>query len=291
MGTSVPGILVRHLLPNVAGPVIVQVSLAFGTAVLIQSSLGFLGLGPEPPAPNWDGMIAEASSHLYLEPWLMVPAGVMLALAALATNLLGDALRSQELHRRKPSALLLASAVSDRPNTQSVPQRSTALEIIGLSISYDSGENPKPVVSGVDISVNAGEIVAVVGESGSGKTTSGLATLGILPHPARMIGGDVRVHGVGTLIDRSEAELQHIRGSEIAMIFQEPTVALGPCYTVNDQLLRPIMRHRSAPKEEAHKTARELLEHVGIPDPDRVLKQYPHEMSGGWRNGCASRWL
>nr|WP_221247571.1 ABC transporter ATP-binding protein [Gordonia humi] len=138
---------------------------------------------------------------------------------------------------------------------------------------------PRPAVSGISLTVDAGEIVALVGESGSGKTMTARAAIGLLP-PGATATGSVKVDGVEVL-DLSERELAAIRGDRVAMVFQEPQTALNPVQTIGWQLRQALTRHRRLSRAEARRRAVELLTLVEIPEPDTRVGHYPHQLSGG----------
>jgi oligopeptide/dipeptide ABC transporter ATP-binding protein len=138
-------------------------------------------------------------------------------------------------------------------------------------------------VDGISYAVDAGQTVAVVGESGSGKSVGALSVMRLIPDPpGRIVGGSVRFDGLD-LMALSEEEMRRIRGSAIGMIFQEPMTSLNPVLTVGRQITETLEQHRGASPAEAHARARALLELVGIAEPDRRLRQYPHQLSGGMR--------
>jgi peptide/nickel transport system permease protein len=291
MGLSAPRIIFGHVLTNVAGPLIVQTSLTFGAALLVQAALGFLGLGAPPPAPDWGGMISEASQFIYLQPWLLVPTGIVLSLTILAANLLGDSLRDGNAARRKPSVLARAraavDAVPDTATEQTSHDAGRLLEVEGLTVSFPGEHGDVDVVSDVSFSVAPGETLALVGESGSGKTMTALAVLGLLPYPGRIRRGAVRFAG-SDLARVDEKVLASLRGSDIAMISQEPMVALDPCYTVRSQLTAPLRRHRRLSRSAAADAAARLLVDVGLGEHvDKVLTSYPHQLSGGMAQRAA----
>lgn len=278
-GISTSFIIFGHILPNAIGPLIVQSTLTFGAALLIQAGLGFLGLGPPPPAPTWGSMISEASFYLAQQPWLMIPSGFVLILTILAVNLIGDELRDGSTARVKASVLLRA-----KPTRPEAPARTPAAEpspsgllaVEQLSVSFGDAA----VVDGVTFSIDRGEIVGLVGESGSGKTMTALAILGLLPYPGRVAGGRILFEGVD-LVGLSEKEMARIRGARIGMISQEPMVALDPSFTVRSQLVAPLRRHRDLGRRAARTEALNLLDLVGISDPPSVARKYPHQLSGG----------
>ncbi|MEV5705565.1 ABC transporter ATP-binding protein [Actinoallomurus sp. NPDC052274] len=159
---------------------------------------------------------------------------------------------------------------------------SPALAIEDLSVSFAGSSEKVRAVDGVSIRVNPGEIVAVVGESGSGKSVTSMSTLGLLP-PTATVRGSVRVGGVDVTTLDGPA-LRAVRGSEIAMVFQEPMTALNPAFTVGWQVAEALRLHIDGlSRKQALDRAAELLETVGIRDARRRLGQYPHELSGGLR--------
>ncbi len=151
-----------------------------------------------------------------------------------------------------------------------------ALEVTDLRVTFDF---PRPAVSGISLRVDRGQILALVGESGSGKTMTARAAIGLLPDGARAE-GSVKVDGVEVL-NRPERELNAIRGSRVAMVFQEPQTALNPVQTIGWQLRQALRTHRSLSRRDAHDRALELLRLVEIPDPQDRLGYYPHQLSGG----------
>jgi peptide/nickel transport system ATP-binding protein len=137
----------------------------------------------------------------------------------------------------------------------------------------------RPVLDGVSLTVSAGEVVALVGESGSGKSVTARAALGLFP-PRADITGDVRVDGTG-LVGATAAELATVRGSKASMIFQDPRAGINPVRRIGDFLTESLRLGQGWPRGRADARAIELLGAVGMPDPPRHLRQYPHELSGG----------
>ena len=131
-----------------------------------------------------------------------------------------------------------------------------------------------------------GESLGIVGESGSGKTVTALSVLKIVPKPGRMVQGKILFKDQDLML-KSEKEMQHIRGSEIAMIFQDPSSSLNPLYKVETQLKDVLLAHQKLTKEESHKRIVELLNLVGIPDPEIRMKEFPHQFSGGMKQRVA----
>jgi len=154
------------------------------------------------------------------------------------------------------------------------------LTIKNLTVAFETSTGEFRAVDGIDISVDAGEVLAIVGESGSGKSVGMLAVMGLLPKTATVT-ADVMEFDGRDLKTMSDKERRAIIGREISMIFQEPIASLNPCFTVGFQLEEVLRFHLGMGKAERRKRAIELLELVGIRDAAERLSSYPHQMSGG----------
>ena len=154
------------------------------------------------------------------------------------------------------------------------------LEIRNLSVTFDTASGPFRAVDGVDVSVDAREILSIVGESGSGKSVSMLALMGLLPDTATVT-ADVMRFGGRDLLTLSKRAKRSIIGREIAMIFQEPMSSLNPCFTVEFQISEMLRKHTDLDRSARRKRAIELMEAVGIPSPEKRLGTFPHQLSGG----------
>lgn len=162
-------------------------------------------------------------------------------------------------------------------------ESSVLLDIRGLRVSYGSGEETVNATDGVDLSLAAGEIVALVGESGSGKSTLSKAIIGLLPQGAQTLAGTIEFTGEN-LLDISEREFEKIRGRRIGMVPQDPGASLDPVKTIGSQVSEVFRLHRQGPKRSKAELRTEvlrLLELVGIDRPEQCISQYPHELSGG----------
>jgi oligopeptide/dipeptide ABC transporter ATP-binding protein len=155
----------------------------------------------------------------------------------------------------------------------------TLLRVEGLTVEYRTRAGFLRALDRVSLSVRRGEIVSVVGETGSGKSTLALAIIRLLPPSAR-VAGKVLYNSVN-LLELDEESMRRFRGREIAMIFQEPKAALNPLLTVGSQLIEAIEAHDEIERSRAREMAVEMLSKVGLPDPERILSRYPHELSGG----------
>lgn len=154
-------------------------------------------------------------------------------------------------------------------------------EVSNLTIAFPGADDGlTAVVRDVSFTIQPNEVLALVGESGSGKTQTSLAVLGLTRPPGRVTGGSIRIEGT-EIVGAPESTLRQIRGGRAAMIFQSPRTSLNPLKTVGDQLGRVYRRHRGLDKAAAKAQSLAMLEHVGIAAPERVMRSYPHQLSGG----------
>ena len=156
------------------------------------------------------------------------------------------------------------------------------LEIIDLYTFFDTKRGTVKAVNNVSYTVEEGKTLGVVGESGSGKSVTAYSIMGLTAYPGKLVGGTVWFNG-HEIEKMKEKDFRKIRGNEVSIIFQDPMTSLNPVYTIGNQIVEVILLHTKKTKQEAWARARELLELVGINEPERRLKQYPHELSGGMR--------
>ena len=156
------------------------------------------------------------------------------------------------------------------------------LEVRDLTVSFRTQNGLVRAVGGVSFTINVNEIVSVVGESGCGKTVTLLSVVGLINDPNAVITGSIKYKG-RELIGLPQKELRHVRGEEIAMIFQDPMTALTPVYTIGWQIAEQLRAHNKMSAKAARKQATELLRETGIPNPDITIDRYPHQLSGGMR--------
>lgn len=170
------------------------------------------------------------------------------------------------------------------PTNRSTGRRSAGdvvLQVSGLSVDFGVDKKWVPAAIGLDYEVKAGEVLAIVGESGSGKSASSMAILGLLPDNSRVT-GSVKLNGE-EILNASPSKLRKIRGSDVAVIFQEPMTALNPVYTIGFQIVETLRLHNEISPDEARVRAIRMLELVELPDPEKAFKSYPHQLSGGQR--------
>jgi oligopeptide transport system ATP-binding protein len=156
------------------------------------------------------------------------------------------------------------------------------LEIQDLKISFFTPAGEVKAVDGISYDLNRGEVMGIVGESGSGKSVEAYSIMGLLQSPGEVVGGSIFFDGED-ILKKTEKEMQDFRGNSVSMIFQNPMTCLNPVYTIGNQLIEAVRVHKEITKSEARKKAIEMLNLVGINNPERRMSQYPHEFSGGMR--------
>ena len=181
-----------------------------------------------------------------------------------------------------------SEVLSPSDDQASAPARRPAgdgplLSVRDLRVTFGTrGRTPVTAVDEVSFDIRPGEHLGLVGESGSGKSVTSLAIMGLLPRRGNKVTGTIE-YGGRNLLDLNRRQLSHIRGREIAMVFQDPMTSLNPVVTIGVQVGEIMRQHFGIDKAEARKRSADLLQRVGIPDPVRRLKSYPHELSGGMR--------
>ena len=287
-------IIRRHILPVVQAPTIIQAAQMLGLGIVIQSGLEFLGLGSATQA-SWGSMLNDAFGNIYTKPVLMVWPGVALAVTVAAFGLLGNALRdaldgTATGGRKKARGATARKPVADKKappvllevgGTGEAGDTDDALLVLeGLTVSYPTAQGETTVVDGVSLTVRRGEVLGLVGESGSGKSQTAFAVLGLLPPEAQVTTARLLFDGaeLGLL---GRAAMNRYRGHRIAYVPQEPMSNLDPSFRIGAQLVEPVRRHLGLSAAEARAKCLGLLERVGITDPERVFRSYPHQISGG----------
>ncbi len=284
-GVSRSRILFRHILPGVAGPLVVNASLTAAVTLTLQTGLNFLGLGVRPPAPSWGGMIADGLSVIQQQAWLLVPPGVLVGLTILALVLVGDASRDALAEKWR----LEVEQSKSGPATASVPvpldpagalgREELLLDVRSLSVATDAGQKSVPITTNVSFEIRPGEAVGLVGESGCGKSVTALAVLGLLPSGTRLVGGEVWLQGREILGHRRRHGDRE--PSRIGYIAQDPMTSLDPCFTVFSLVAEIVRRHHDGSRADVRARTKDLLAQVRIADVDAVSRRHPHQLSGG----------
>ncbi|WNM31934.1 dipeptide/oligopeptide/nickel ABC transporter permease/ATP-binding protein [Streptomyces sp. Li-HN-5-11] len=273
-------ILRRHVLYAVRGPVVIAAAFLAGASIGVQSGLAFLGVGSS-TVPSFGAMISDGFTNINEEPLQFVWPSLTLGLITACLVLLGNALRDVLVGGRpKPSRIAAAGLRSTAvPPAEAGPSGLLTVEDLAIAYPTPSG-GVQEVVSGVTLNLEAGETLGLVGESGSGKTQTAFAVLGVLPAEAVVTRGSIRLDG-RELLGLGEGELRGVRGRSVAYVPQEPMSNLDPSFTVGSQLVEGVRAVTPMSRRDARRRVLALLNRVGIPDPDRVYKSYPHQISGG----------
>ncbi len=158
----------------------------------------------------------------------------------------------------------------------------TLLDIKNLKLSFFTPAGEVKALNDVNIRMEEGDILGIVGESGSGKSVTAYSIMGLVPFPGKIIDGSIEFNG-RMINEMSEKELRDMRGKDVSIIFQDPMTSLNPVYTIGNQIMEVLLLHTDMNKAEARKRSAELLTLVGINEPEKRLRQYPHELSGGMR--------
>ncbi len=156
------------------------------------------------------------------------------------------------------------------------------LDIKDLRLSFFTPAGEVKALNGISLQMNEGDVLGIVGESGSGKSVTAYSIMGLIPFPGKIVGGTIDFNG-HRINEMTEAQMRKIRGNEVSIIFQDPMTSLNPVYTIGNQIQEVILLHTDMTKKQAYERSLELLHLVGINDPKKRLKQYPHELSGGMR--------
>ncbi|MFL1431031.1 MULTISPECIES: dipeptide/oligopeptide/nickel ABC transporter permease/ATP-binding protein [unclassified Nocardiopsis] len=275
-------IIARHVLVVVRAPIIIQTSLVAGMAIGLQAGLEFLGIGSG-SLPTWGAMLNEAFTNIQRAPLFMLWPGLALGLTSAALVLLAGAMRDVLEDRGvAPATGRRSRRAADAPTTlETAGERADLLSVRDLAVAYTRADgSATEVVHGVDLDVRRGEILGLVGESGSGKSQTAFSVLGLLPVGGRVARGSILIDGTEA-VGANERTLRGLRGATVGYIPQEPMSNLDPAFTVGDHLTEPLRVRGGLTRAQARDRALELLRQVEIPDPERVVSAYPHQISGG----------
>ena len=280
-------LLRRHVLPATIPVIVSQFVRAVAVAVVLESSLSFLGLG-DPTARSWGTTLFFASargastSHAWL--WWVLPPGVCIGLTVVAFAFIGFGLEERSDPRLRTGSWRLRGARRSRGGRAAAPVAGAPLLVVNsLTIDYGRRGGVR-ALDAVSLTLEAGALMALVGPSGSGKSTLAAAILGMVRTPGRITSGQVAIEG-RNLADLSAEEQRRLRGNRVALVPQAAMNALNPVVAVVDQVVEAVRVHQRLGRSEARARARELLATVGLA-PDRA-NAFPHELSGGMRQRVA----
>ncbi|MFI9455491.1 dipeptide/oligopeptide/nickel ABC transporter permease/ATP-binding protein [Amycolatopsis sp. NPDC052450] len=273
-------LLVRHILPNIGEPLVVNATIGAGACLLAFSGLSFLGIGVQAPDYDWGRLLGEGLNGIYVNPAAALAPGVAVVLAGLAFNLVGEAVAGV-IGVRTGLRELAPRPVS--PARESCERDDDAVLVVeNLQVAFPRPSGWTVPVRGVSFTVRAGEAIGVVGESGSGKSLTGLAVSRLVEAPAVVTADRLDFAGK-PLLTTPERELRGLLGTSLAMVFQDPMTSFNPTRRIGRQLAEVAEQHQGLPRAKAFERAVDRLRAVRIPAAERRARQYPHEFSGGMR--------
>ncbi|MEU4331926.1 dipeptide/oligopeptide/nickel ABC transporter permease/ATP-binding protein [Nonomuraea dietziae] len=275
LGVSKATIVRRHVLPNIAEPLILNLTVMIGASLVGLAGMSFLGLGVQAPGYDWGRLLFDGFARIYVNPMVALGPAFMVVLAGLGFNLMGEALAKSATRSTVPKGAAPAAPAPEAGEAD--PE--AVLEVRNLTVTFPGGVTP---VREVSLTVGPGEIVGLVGESGSGKSLTAYAVGGLVPYPGVVGGGPVLLDGqdVHAL---PATERRKLLGTSLAMVFQDPMASLNPALKVGGQLAEVATVHQGATRAEAWQRAVDRLGHVRISEPARRAGQHPHQLSGGMR--------
>ncbi|WP_259614212.1 dipeptide/oligopeptide/nickel ABC transporter permease/ATP-binding protein [Microbacterium paraoxydans] len=287
-GLSDARIIFRHVIPAVYPPVIIQTALTAGIAMGMQAGLQFLGIG-DSNVPSWGAMMLEGFRLMLTYPlmllWPSAALGLTIAVLAIMGSTLAELVQvrtPRAARRRRRGVLEAADEAETSAATGSVRHDApaSALRVENLRVAHATPNGETEVVHGVTLDVAPGEVVGIVGESGSGKSQTVFSVLDLLPATGRATADAIWVGGA-EVTHATRRERQALLGRTIGYVPQEPMSNLDPSYTIGHQLIEPLRRTHGLGKDAARQRARDVLLRVGLSDPERVMRSYPHQVSGG----------
>ena len=289
---GVPGlrILGRHVLPNISGPLLVLLSSSFTLSLLDISSLSFVGLGVQNPQYDWGRLLNEALPSIFAQPSVVLAPSIMLIVTGVGAMLLGDGVASLVDPRTRgtapaPTGTVDAAGPADPaqapralrapggPRAAAGTEPDGLLTVAGLTVR--AGDHT--LVDDVSFTIGAGQIVGLVGESGSGKSTIAMAVAGLLPEGVRANASRLALGDLDLLGTPPERRL----ATEIGIVYQDPIGTFNPALRLGTQLTEVARTHLRTPRRRAAQDMVRALADIHVTEPDRRLRQHPHELSGG----------
>ncbi|MEW1722924.1 dipeptide/oligopeptide/nickel ABC transporter permease/ATP-binding protein [Streptomyces sp. NPDC093109] len=286
-------LLLRHVLPNIAEPLVVNATIGAGSALLAFAALSFLGLGVQGASYDWGRLLGDGLNGIYVHPAAALAPGIAIVVAGLAFNLFGEAVAKRvgpaTTGQLTPLGRPARRATSDAGRTsRSDAGRATpggagadlVLDVRDLTVTVPGADGPVRPVRGVGFRIGRGQAIGIVGESGSGKSLTVLAVAGLLDERVRV--DAERLTFLGTdLLSGTPRDHARLLGSSLAMVFQSPTTSFNPALRVGGQLAEVSRRHGGLNRRNAAARAVDRLRAVRVPAAGRRARQYPHEFSGG----------
>lgn len=274
MGVSPFTVSVRHMLPNMAEPLLVLAASNFASSLTAISALSFVGLGVQSPQYDWGKLLNEAiPSLLSGKAYEMVGPAILIIVTGLSAILIGDGLAAAANPNARSHQA--PKAASHAPLPVATPSSGALLRVRNLRVSFQG----KEIVKGVSFDVARGEIVGIVGESGSGKTLTAMSVAQLLPENLQLTADELALGDIDLRSRAADRDVVHA----MSMVYQDPGSTFNPSLRMGGQLTQVLTRHFGMAAGAARKTMRDAFEKVRMTEPDRRLRQYPYELSGGMR--------
>lgn len=278
LGVPGPRVLSRHVLPNVSGPLLVLLTSSFALSLLEISGLSFVGLGVQSPQYDWGRLLNEALPSIYTSPWLVLAPSFMLVLAGVGAMLAGDGVARlvdpRQVHNTPASR---PGTIVRRPETAPPAPAGTAddavLVVDGLVVEAAG----RRLVDDVSFQVRPGEVVGLVGESGSGKSTIAMAVARLLADGLVADARTLRLRDLDLLGQPPDRAL----AAELGIVFQDPSATFNPALRLETQLTEVLRVHLGRSRKAAREAVIASLTEIKVTEPERRLRQHPHELSGG----------
>lgn len=271
-------ILVRHVVPNIAGPLLVTAMVAVSGALLVLSGLSFLGLGVEAPSYDWGTLLNQGLTRVYISPASSLAPAAAIVLAGLIFSLTGEAL-AVLLGVREVEAMGRGGRDDDVATTPATSD-AALLRAAGLRVEVPHGSGRTAVVRGISIELAPGERVGIVGESGSGKTLAALAIARLLQGQCKATADELTFCGTSLLGPDDDAR-RRLLGTSMAFVFQDPLGSFNPVKRIGGQLAEVAVEHAGIDRPTALARAADRMAAVGIAAAAQKARAYPHELSGG----------
>ncbi len=278
-------VLVRHVLPNIGEPLVVNATIGAGGALLAFAGLSFLGLGVQPPSYDWGELLNNGLQGIYVDPAAALAPGVAVVVAGLAFNLFGEAI-AKGIGLRTPA---LGLGARERPAAGLTGQEELSpadggqlLVVENLHVSFPVPGGAITPVRGVSFALRPGEAIGVVGESGSGKTLTGLAIARLIEAPGQVRATRLQFLGHDMLTGTGPVQ-RRLLGTSLGMVFQDPVTSFNPAQRIGRQLAEVAEQHQGMNRRQSWARAVDRLSAVRIPAAARRARQFPHELSGGMR--------
>ncbi|WP_326627295.1 dipeptide/oligopeptide/nickel ABC transporter permease/ATP-binding protein [Nonomuraea fuscirosea] len=273
----------RHILPNIAEPVVLYSTIHIGTAVLALSGLSFLGLGVQPPVYDWGRLLNDGLTRIYVTPGVAIAPSIAIVLAGLTFNLAGERLSDLIAGRRSAPPARRPQPRPAEPAPGPAGDGGGALvDVRHLRVTYASADGRVTTpVRDVSFTLAPKERVGIVGESGSGKSLTAAAIAQLIEEPGHVEAERLRFMDADLLTP--DDSTRHVLGRNMAMVFQDPGEALNPAIKIGTHLVEPAVIHLRESKPDAKRKALDALRAVAITDPARRFEQHRHELSGGMK--------